>query len=64
MRQISICFSTINALPETSADILVVDRLVCAINYDFNYNVRIKAKHIVSMWRYSTVIASSLRDFS
>ncbi|ASL68940.1 replicase polyprotein 1ab [Hypsugo bat coronavirus HKU25] len=41
-------FSTINALPETSADILVVDEVSMCTYYDlFIINARIKAKHIV-----------------
>nr|BDD37131.1 ORF1ab [Merbecovirus sp.]BDI08836.1 ORF1ab polyprotein [Merbecovirus sp.] len=41
-------FSTINALPETSADILVVDEVSMCTNYDLSIiNARIKAKHIV-----------------
>nr|WCC63404.1 ORF1ab polyprotein [Bat Coronavirus PaGD17] len=41
-------FSTINALPETSADILVVDEVSMCTNYDLSViNARIKAKHIV-----------------
>nr|QGA70701.1 replicase polyprotein 1ab [Erinaceus hedgehog coronavirus HKU31] len=41
-------FSTINALPETTADILVVDEVSMCTNYDLSIiNSRIKAKHIV-----------------
>nr|AUM60023.1 ORF1ab polyprotein [Middle East respiratory syndrome-related coronavirus] len=41
-------FSTVNALPETSADILVVDEVSMCTNYDLSIiNARVKAKHIV-----------------
>nr|QRN68089.1 replicase polyprotein 1ab [Betacoronavirus Erinaceus] len=41
-------FSTINALPETTADILVVDEVSMCTNYDLSIiNARVKAKHIV-----------------
>nr|URD31364.1 orf1ab polyprotein [Rousettus bat coronavirus] len=41
-------FSTINALPETTADILVVDEVSMCTNYDLSMiNARVRAKHIV-----------------
>lgn len=41
-------FSTINALPETSVDLLVVDEVSMCTNYDLSMiNARVKAKHIV-----------------
>nr|WCC63726.1 ORF1ab polyprotein [Bat Coronavirus TpGX17] len=41
-------FSTVNALPEISVDILVVDEVSMCTNYDLSIiNSRVKAKHIV-----------------
>nr|WDR17877.1 ORF1ab [Hipposideros armiger Coronavirus] len=41
-------FSTINALPETAADVLVVDEISMCTNYDLSIiNARVRAKHIV-----------------
>nr|WCC63191.1 ORF1ab polyprotein [Bat Coronavirus HpHB20] len=41
-------FSTINALPETSTDVLVVDEVSMCTNYDLSIiNARVRAKHIV-----------------
>nr|QJX58377.1 orf1ab polyprotein [Coronavirus BtRt-BetaCoV/GX2018]QJX58382.1 orf1ab polyprotein [Coronavirus BtRt-BetaCoV/GX2018] len=41
-------FSTINALPETTTDILVVDEVSMCTNYDLSMiNARVRAKHIV-----------------
>ncbi|URD31388.1 orf1ab polyprotein [Hipposideros bat coronavirus] len=41
-------FCTINALPETSADVVVVDEVSMCTNYDLSLiNARLRAKHIV-----------------